>query len=158
MSKCVFIYQTYSKAGLIKNCLHFGGARAYMYMHAAKKKVGWEVIKSQCNNYGIWQGEIKFIISYLARCVFFTNTKIIETKCFDEIHDKNHWYKNTHTLVKENTPCCLKVRHVQECGFTQKVAFFCLSKCFLPCCCTNIGMEVRLMLANTYQEIYDIHT
>ena len=30
--------------------------------------------------------------------------------------------KNTHTLVKENTPRYHKIR--QQCGFTQKVAFF----------------------------------
>ena len=61
--------------------------------------------------------------------------------------------KQIHTLVKENTPCCHKTR--QECGFTQKVAFFCISLCFLPRCCANIGREVRLMLPYTYQEIYD---
>jgi len=38
--------------------------------------------------------------------------------------------KKTHTLVKENTPRYHKIR--QECGFTQKVAFFCISLCFLP--------------------------
>ena len=64
--------------------------------------------------------------------------------------------KKIHTLAKENTPCCHKRR--QECGFTQKVAFFYISLCFLPHCCANIGREVRLMLPNTYQEIYDTHT
>ena len=66
--------------------------------------------------------------------------------------------KKTHTLVKENTPRYHKIR--QECGlnFTQKVAFFCISLCFLPRCCANIGREVRLMLPNTYQEIFDTHT
>ena len=44
--------------------------------------------------------------------------------------------KKTHTLIKENTPCCHKIR--QECGFTQKVAFFYISLCFLPHCCVNI--------------------
>ena len=68
--------------------------------------------------------------------------------------------KKKPTLVKENTPCCRKIR--QECGFTQKVAFFYISlcTCFLPHCCANIGTgrEIRLMLPNTYQEIYDTHT
>ena len=64
--------------------------------------------------------------------------------------------KKIHTLVKENTPRCHKIR--QECGFTAKVAFFYISLCFLPHCCANIGREVRLMLPNTYQEIYDTHT
>ena len=64
--------------------------------------------------------------------------------------------KKIHTLVKENTPHCHKIR--QESGFTQKVAIFCISLCFLPCCCANIVKGVRLMLANTYQEIYDTHT
>ena len=63
--------------------------------------------------------------------------------------------KKIHTLVKENTPRCHKIR--QKCGFTQKVAFFYISLCFLPHCCANIGGEVRLMLPNTYQEIYDTH-
>ena len=59
-------------------------------------------------------------------------------------------------MVKENTPRCHKIR--QECGFTQKVTFFYISLCFLPHCCVNIGREVRLMLPNTYQEIYDTPT
>ena len=65
--------------------------------------------------------------------------------------------KKIHTLVKENTPyaCCHKIR--QECGFTQKVAFLFISLCFLPHRCANIGREVRLMLPNTFQEIYDTH-
>ena len=63
--------------------------------------------------------------------------------------------KKTHTFVKENTLCCHKIR--QECGFTQKVAFFYISLCFLPHCCANIGREVRQLLPNTYQEIYDSH-
>ena len=64
--------------------------------------------------------------------------------------------KKTHTLVKENTPRCHKIR--QECDFIQKVAFFDISLCFLPHCCANIGREVILMLLNTYQEIYYTHT
>ena len=64
--------------------------------------------------------------------------------------------KKMHTLVKENTPRCHKIR--QECGFTEKIAFFYILQCFLPHCCANIDREVRLMLPNTYQEIYDTHT
>ena len=64
--------------------------------------------------------------------------------------------RKMHTLVKENTPCCHKIRG--ECGFTQKVAFFYISLCFLPHCCANIGREIRLMLPHTYQDIYDTHT
>ena len=64
--------------------------------------------------------------------------------------------KKIHTLVKENTPRCHKIR--QECGFTENVAFFYISLCFLPHCCENICREVRLMLPNTYQEFYDTHT
>ena len=66
--------------------------------------------------------------------------------------------KKIHTLVKENTPLCHKIR--QECGFTQKVAFYHISLCFLPHCCANIGREVTLVLPNTHlgQEIYDTHT
>ena len=66
--------------------------------------------------------------------------------------------KKIHTLAKENTPRFHKIRHAQKCGFTQKVAFFYISLCFLPHCCANICREVRLMLPNTYQEIYDTHT
>ena len=28
---------------------------------------------------------------------------------------------------------------------------------FFPCCCANIGREVKPVLPNTYQEIYDTH-
>ena len=34
--------------------------------------------------------------------------------------------KKIHTLVKENIPRCYKIR--QECGFTEKVAFFYISR------------------------------
>ena len=65
--------------------------------------------------------------------------------------------KIIHTLVKENTPRRHKIR--RECGFSQKFTFFYRSLCFLPLgyCCANIGREVRLMLPNTYQEIFDTH-
>ena len=56
--------------------------------------------------------------------------------------------KKIHTLVKENTPCCHTIR--QECGFTQKAAFFSVLLCFLPHCHANIGRQVRLMLPNTH--------
>ena len=63
--------------------------------------------------------------------------------------------KKIHTLVKENTPRGHKIR--QKCGFNQMSngAFFYISLFFLPHCCANIGREVRLMLLNTYKEIYD---
>ena len=77
---------------------------------------------------------------------FFTNTV---TTC-------NTIGKQIHTLVKENTPRRHKIR--REWGFTQKFTFFCISLYFLPYCCANIGREVRLMLPNTYQEIFDTHT
>ena len=64
--------------------------------------------------------------------------------------------KKIHTLVKENTPRRHKIR--RECGFSQKFTFLYRSLYFLPYCCANIGREVRLMLPNTYQEIYDTHT
>ena len=66
--------------------------------------------------------------------------------------------KKIHTLVKENTQHCHKKR--LEWGFTQKVAIFFISLCFLPHCCTcaNIGKVVRLMLPNTYQEKNNTHT
>ena len=70
----------------------------------------------------------------------------------------NNIGKKIHTLVKENTPRCHKIRQECICGVTQKVAFFYISLCFLPHCCANTCMEVRLMLPNTYQEICDTHT
>ena len=68
--------------------------------------------------------------------------------------------KKMHTLVKKNTPraLCHKIR--QKCGFTQKVAFYYRSLCFLPHCRrhANIGRQVRLIPPNTYQKMYDTHT
>ena len=81
---------------------------------------------------------------------FFTNTVLQNHRNIYTVVMKNMINtigKKIHTLVKENTPCCCKRR--QECGFTQKVAFFYISLCFLPHCCANIGREVRLMLPNT---------
>ena len=62
--------------------------------------------------------------------------------------------KNIHTFgnIKENTPRCQKIR--QECGFTQKVAFYYISLCFLPhSCCANIGREVPRL-----HSCFQIHT
>ena len=91
---------------------------------------------------------------------FFTNTVLQNHRnIYTVVLKNNTLVKKIHTLVKENTPCCHKIR--QECGFTQKVAFFYISlcTCFLPHCCVNIGREVRLIiLPNTYKEIYDTHT
>ena len=92
-----------------------------------------------------WQGV------YFLPTLFY---KIIETYILLWWNMINTIGKKIHTLVKNNTPRCLKIR--QECGFTQKVAFFYVSLCFLPHCC--ILRKVRLMLPNTYQEIYDTHT
>ena len=64
--------------------------------------------------------------------------------------------KKIHTLVKENTPCCHKIR--QGCGFTKKTSFFSVLLSFLPHCHANIGRHVRLIPPNTYQETYDTHT
>ena len=45
--------------------------------------------------------------------------------------------KKKHTLVKENTPCCHKIR--QECGFTQKAS----SKCvfFYQWCLSGLSSQ-----------------
>ena len=66
--------------------------------------------------------------------------------------------KKIHTLVKENTPCCHKIR--QECSFTQKTSIFSVLLCntLLPHCHANIGRQVKLIPPNTYEEIYDTHT
>ena len=58
--------------------------------------------------------------------------------------------KKIHTLVKENTPCCHKIR--QECGFTQTATFFSVLLCFLPHCHANIGRQVKLIPPNTYKK------
>ena len=101
-------------------------------------------------------GKIK---SYLGKVCIFLPTlfyKITET-CTVVIKTMiNSIGKKIHTLVKENTPLCHKIR--LEFGFTQKFAFFYISLCFLSHCSANIGREVRLMLPNTYQEKNDPHT
>ena len=86
---------------------------------------------------------------------FFTNT-VLQKSQKHTVVMKNTIGKKIHTLVKENTPRCHKIR--QECDFTQQVAFYYISLCFFPHCRANIGREVRLMLPNTYQEIYDTYT
>ena len=89
---------------------------------------------------------------------FFTNTVLQKSQKHTVVMKNmiNTIGKKIHTLVKENTPRRHKIR--REWGFTQKFTFFCISLCFLPYCCANIGREVRLMLPNAYQEIYDTHT
>ena len=60
----------------------------------------------------------------LARCIF------LPTLFYKKHRNIMFWWKtwqtplvkNTHTLVKENTPCYHKIR--QKCGFAQKIAFF----------------------------------
>ena len=61
--------------------------------------------------------------------------------------------KKTHTLVKENTPRYHKIR---QNVVSLKRSHFSVHHCvFFPRCCVNIGREVRLVLPNTYQEIYN---
>ena len=60
--------------------------------------------------------------------------------------------KNTHFGKRKHT-MCHKIR--QESGFTQKASFYSVVLCFLSHCQANIGRQVRLILPNTYQEIYD---
>ena len=54
---------------------------------------------------------------------FFTNTVLQKTQKHNVLMENmvNTIGKKMHTLVKENTPRCHKIR--QKCGFTQKVAF-----------------------------------
>ena len=55
---------------------------------------------------------------------FFTNTVLQNhTNVYTVVMQNmiNTIGKKIHTLVKENTPCCHKIR--QECGFTQKFTF-----------------------------------
>ena len=83
---------------------------------------------------------------------FFTNTVLQKSQKHTVVMKNmiNTIGKKIHTLVKENTPRCHKIR--QECGFTQKVAFLYIPLCFRPHCFVNIGREVGFMLPNTYQE------
>ena len=64
--------------------------------------------------------------------------------------------KKIHTLVKENTPCCHKIR--QKCGFTQKTSFFAELLCSLPHCYANIGRQVdSYLLTHTKKYMTPIH-
>ena len=116
------------------------------------------LLTSQCKNMAFGRGKSNHT---LARCAFFFTNTVLQKSLKHNVVMKvliNTIGKKIHTLVKENTPwpCCHKIR--QECGFTQKAAFFSISLCFLPHCHANIGRQVRLIPPNTYQEIYDTHT
>ena len=71
--------------------------------------------------------------------------------------------KKIHTLVKENTPYCHKNgRNVVSLKRLHFSTYHCVIfptvvqiYIYLYIC---IGKEVRLILPNTYQEIYDTHT
>jgi len=55
---------------------------------------------------------------------FFTNTVLQKSQKHTVVMKNmiNTIGKKIHTLVKENTPHCYKIRRL--CGFTQKVTFF----------------------------------
>ena len=99
----------------------------------------------------------------LARCAFFYHhcfTKIIETECCDESPDNNTIGKKIHTLVKENTPCCHKIR--QECGFTQKTSssfVLCIIVFSSPWSCKQIvaGRLDSYLLTHTKKYMTHIH-
>ena len=97
-----------------------------------------------------WQGVYFFTNTVLQKSQEHTYTVAMKNMI-------NTIGKIIHTLVKENTPRHHKIW--RECGFSQKFTFFYRSLCFLPYCCANIniGREVRLMLPNTDQEIFDTH-
>ena len=65
--------------------------------------------------------------------------------------------KKIHTLVKENTPCCHKIR--QECGFTQKTSFFSVLLCFeiLPRMQISVGRLDSYLLTHTKKYMTPIH-
>ena len=67
--------------------------------------------------------------------------------------------KKKHTLVKENTPCCHKIR--QECGFTQKRPHFSLFYCvFFPMATvmqTLVGRLDSYLLTHTKKYMTPIH-
>ena len=64
--------------------------------------------------------------------------------------------KKIHTLVKENTPRCHKIR--QECGVTQKVAFFYISLVFFPTVVQIfVGMLDLCFLTHTKKYMTLIH-
>ena len=64
--------------------------------------------------------------------------------------------KKMHTLVKENTPLCHKIR--QKCGFTQKGCILLHIIVFSSPLLCEYWQGVKLMLPYTYQEINDTHT
>ena len=64
--------------------------------------------------------------------------------------------KKIHTLVKENTPCCHKIR--QECGFTQKTSFFSVLLCFFPTVMQIlVGRLDSYLLTHTKKYMTPIH-
>ena len=68
----------------------------------------------------------------------------------------NNIGKKIHTLVKENTPCCHKIR--QECGFTQKASFFSVLLCFLPTVMQIlVGRLDSYLLTHTKKYMTPIH-
>ena len=153
MSKCVFMHMQ----DMLKSRCKF---LTLLGKYAQQKQVGWEVIfselgfacseasggfncvskvllKSQCKRYGIWKGKIKPYIQWQG-LHFFTNTVLQKSQKHNVVMKVliNTIGKKIHILVKENTPCCQKIR--QKCGFTQKASFFSVLLCFLPHCHANI--------------------
>ena len=64
--------------------------------------------------------------------------------------------KKIHTLVKENTPCCHKIR--QECGFTQKATFSLYYCVFFPTVMQIlVGRLDSYPLAHTKKYMTPIH-
>ena len=63
--------------------------------------------------------------------------------------------KKIHTLVKENTPCCHKIR--QECGFTQNI-FLCIIVFFFPTVMQIlVGRLDSYLLTHTKKYMTPIH-
>ena len=90
---------------------------------------------------------------------FFTNTVLQNHRNIYTVVMKNMMNtigKKIHTLVIENTPRSHKIR--LECGFTQKVAFFYLSLCFLPTVVRIFGGRLDLcFLTHTNKRMTLIH-
>ena len=94
----------------------------------------------------------------LARCAFFNQhcvTKIIETYTVVMKNMINTIGKKIHTLVKENTSFCHKIR--QECGFTQKVAFSTYQCVFFPFVRMLVGGLDSCFLTHTKKYMTPIH-
>ena len=98
------------------------------------------------------KGEIK---SYLGKvCIFLANIVLQKSQKQNVVMKNiiNTIGKKTHSLViiKKTHHSCYKIR--QKCGFTLKVAFFCISLCFfLGRFCVSIGRELELCLqTHTY--------